>query len=474
MPQPNILLLTVDCFRFDKCGFNGHHRPTTPTLDRLAGESYVFDNAFATGPQTVESFPGIFAGRQSHECSYVEGNIGWKTIPSSAETLSTFMSDQGYETAAILTNPFVTEDQNYHRGFDEFENLKSRRNTSDGRTVSDHNESLLKDFLDPITAFAESRLKQQKSVFNAYMLLFVAYQYRRLITGWPSIHAEDVIDILFDALEKTEAPFFIWTHLMDLHLPIHPNIVDQRTAGGVSRFEHFLAEGANAGDIKGGRYNDIYDGALAYIDAQIGRVIDYLNTNGYRDDTIVIVTADHGEAIYDRGIYGHPVHYMYEELLHVPLLVHTPSRESKRITEQFSLAWLHELFAELIDTDLGDFPSRSGRETHLEGSGDDVIAISDAMSETGQSVVVRNDEFKYITYFGDEKPGGVRNKPLEDTGFRITSDKGERNPLPGNKVPEILREHAERIQTAPSELRPVELDTAPNVKKNLEELGYKM
>lgn len=133
MSQPNILLLTVDCFRYDRCGFNGHSRPTTPNLDRLAGESHVFDNAYATGPQTVESFPGLFAGLTSHQVTHVEDNVNWKAVPGSAETLATFLSDRGYETAATLTNAFITEDQNYDLGFDEFVNLESGDIGSDSR-----------------------------------------------------------------------------------------------------------------------------------------------------------------------------------------------------------------------------------------------------------------------------------------------------------------------------------------------------
>lgn len=111
MSRPNILLVTVDCFRYDRCGFNGHSRPTTPNLDRLASGAHIFDNAFATGPQTVESFPGIFAGRHSYQATHVEDNIGWKAVPSNAEALATFLNDQGYNTSATLTNAFITEDQ---------------------------------------------------------------------------------------------------------------------------------------------------------------------------------------------------------------------------------------------------------------------------------------------------------------------------------------------------------------------------
>lgn len=63
MSGPNVLLITIDCLRQDRCGAYGYHRNTTPTLDSVARDSFVFENEFATGPVTAESFPGILAGR---------------------------------------------------------------------------------------------------------------------------------------------------------------------------------------------------------------------------------------------------------------------------------------------------------------------------------------------------------------------------------------------------------------------------
>jgi choline-sulfatase len=304
------------------------------------------------------------------------------------------------------------------------------------------------------------------------MMLFVAYQYRRLLTGWPSPSAEDVLERFLDSIDGLEAPFFGWTHLMDLHLPIDPKIVDKEIATGVSRFEHFVAEGAMSGDMRSRAMDDVYDGALAYVDEQLGHFLEALDRRDLLENTVVIVTGDHGEALYDRGICGHPAHYLYDELLRVPLLVRIPSMGSERLAEPFSLAWLHELFADIIDVDIGEFPASSGRECLLDDH-DDGVVVSDVIGPSGHSVAVRDSEYKYVTHYGGE-PEGKKNKVLKDTTFRVQSDRGERVALKGSEAPAHLRDRAERIRTAPENLRSVEHEITGGVRKQLDELGYKM
>lgn len=465
----NVLLLTIDCFRYDRCGFNGHHRPTTPTLDRLAGEATVFDNAISTGPQTVESFPGIIAGLLSHQCARVSDTVNWKAIPPDAETIATHLGSEGYRTIARLNNPFLTSEQNYDLGFDEFTNLK------EGDV--DHAAGEPGPFgrlLGRVTDGVESRLRAQDRLANPYMLFYVAYQYRRFLEGWPGVHADEVVDAFIEDLDGLDSPYFGWAHFMDLHLPIHPEIANR---GGIQRnsyFRHFVAEGARAGEIHDPRFNAIYDGALAFIDAQIKRLLESLRERGDLEDTVVIVTGDHGEALFDRGHYGHPTHYLYDELLHVPLLIRTPDSESARRPEPFSLAWLPELIADVLEIDRGRFPNGSDRPDHLDPApGSDAVVVSDSISEQGHSVVVRDSQTKYVTHFDGD--GVVEEYDvLRDTCFAISSDRGERHPLPGEDAPQSLRQAAEERRTSSDELELVEYVTTDAARARLEELGYRM
>jgi len=85
MDRPNVVLLTIDCLRYDRCGFNDHDQDTTPTLNGLAQEAAIFDAAVAPGPRTSESVPGILAGVLSADCAYYD-DLPYKAIPSGTST----------------------------------------------------------------------------------------------------------------------------------------------------------------------------------------------------------------------------------------------------------------------------------------------------------------------------------------------------------------------------------------------------
>ena len=179
---------------------------------------------------------------------------------------------------------------------------------------------------------------------------------------WPTDRGETVVDRftaeLTDAAD--EQPFFAWTHLMDLHAPIHPALTtrDGSTARGLGRY--LLADTVRASDGQPTRYSRLYDKALRYTDTQIGRVVDTLRSAGVWNDTVLIVTSDHGEAMGERGVNGHRNHYPYDELLYVPLLVRVPDsdEDGDRIDVPFSLSWLHELTAEVLDIEPMDLIRR--------------------------------------------------------------------------------------------------------------------
>jgi len=89
----------------------------------------VFDTAYATGPYTAESFPGILAGRHGDNSPYYSKPV-LKGLPGDEPTLATELQDAGYETRAVLTNPHLTPDRNFDRGFESFENIRAEETES--------------------------------------------------------------------------------------------------------------------------------------------------------------------------------------------------------------------------------------------------------------------------------------------------------------------------------------------------------
>lgn len=480
MDLPNVVLVTVDSLRYDRCGFMGYNRRTTPTLDSVADHSLIFDTVYATGPQTPESVPGFMAGRYAPDIACYS-NITWKAIPEGAPTIASQLRDNGYRTFATITNPHLTSERNFDSGFDTFQNLNQNKNES--TTTKGNEDPDETSFLSTFNSTIRDEIgsKQRISVYSG---LYMLYRYQQYLFGnWPSVRGETVISEFVENLERNDddsAPMFGWTHLMDVHTPFHPQTIKE---GGLSKSSSFLRQLAwdtsRISSVYAPAYDSMYDSAVRYIDQQIEVLIDELKRIGVWEDTVLIVTSDHGEALCERGVYGHHNHYLYDEVLHVPLLVRTPNEEQKRITAPFSLAWLNELLSELLEIPLDRFPSASGRDSHIEPSSNEII-VSDSISEYGHTVSVRDSENKYTKHFGETpQKHWVTNDSGEHWIFggdgsntRITTDRGESNPLSGDSAPAELRSRARQLATNPDDVTRIDGELDQSTRDRLQDLGY--
>ncbi|WP_367175541.1 sulfatase-like hydrolase/transferase [Haloarcula rubripromontorii] len=459
----NIILLTIDCFRYDRCGFNGHHQNTTPFLDQLAGESIIFDNAFATGPYTTESAPGIFAGQHSFNGCYFNSHA-WKAIPESSETIASYLNEHGFETLAVLSNPHMTADRNFDLGFNLFRNLQTDGEDPKAKTEEDNSAFSVADYAHDI----KTRMRKYDSLLTPYTVPYIAHRLLQMRSGWPAHRAEYVLQEFVDELTTAVEPVFGWTHLMDLHAPIHPDV------GDTSAFTNLLRDADRVAGIDSDRYRQLYDDGLRYVDKQIENFVNQLKSSGMWDETVLLITADHGEALFDRkGMYGHPRHHHYDELLHVPLLVRAPDLPSQRIQSSFSLAWIHELFAELISKPIGDFPSTSGSNSCLSDDPAEEPVISDTVDENGHTITLRDDTWKYIRH--NVSPPQDFWYPFGDNeqAYRYITDQGERNLADISNVKEMSTA-AESYLISPEDLPKLEGEFSRDMEEQLEDLGYKM
>lgn len=465
---PNIVLLSVDCLRYDRCSFAGHDRETTPTLDRLANESYVFDRAYATGPYTTESIPGLVAGQHSHNGVHYGEHTAWKAIDSDSPTLASYLRNEGFDTVAALSNPHLTRERQFDHGFDRFTNLRTQGDSEEDDDGFDVSDSLYE---------LRSRMRRYNSRVNPYMLPYVAYRYSQYRSDWPTVRGERVTDTLLSELGRSSEPFFAWSHFMDLHAPIHPNTIK---AGGIaatdSTLRHLFSDAARVSWTHDPEYGACYDSALRYVDTQIARVVKRLQRSGVWDETILVVTSDHGEVLFDRhDVYGHPRHHLYDELLRVPLLVRVPGETGERIDRPVSLAWVHKLLAEVLDIEPGPFPASGPSTPLLDTDADaDEIVVSDSLDESGHTVAVRDGRHKYLTHRGE---GGDSEATYpyatEDVVFRYETDTGERVPMPPEATTE-LKDIARELTMAPEDHPSIRGGFDTTVEQRLKELGYRM
>jgi len=470
----NVVLVTVDCLRQDRCGIYGHHRDTTPTLDSLGRKGFVFDNAYATGPVTTESFPGILAGRLSADCIAAD-NLYQKRLPDGEPTVASHLRDGGWSTAAVITNPRIGPHVASDRGFETFENLRQPSgNSTDDNSGS---TSIVPDLDVGHRLYRlRERMRELDGIPFRYELPFLAYRSYQYLSEWPSVRGERVVDGSLDTLDDLTGPFFAWTHLMDVHGPIHPQTALDggfTDRGRLSQFRSHARRVSNAPDAQTGLR---YDSAVRYVDAQIARIVDQLKSSGRWDETILVVTADHGEALHDRGVYAHPQHYTYDELLNVPLVVRVPEHDGRRVDTPFSLGWIHELLADLTDAPALDAPLSSPYEGKLpieEPSGDtQATLLADSISPRGHSVVVRRGSTKHVVQ--THELTDATSPDVQPTGtYHLCRDPKER--IRADAVNSELRQRAEDLVTAPDELRAGTDDDSSvteATKDRLRQLGY--
>jgi arylsulfatase A-like enzyme len=335
---PDVLFVVIDALRADHVHSNGYERPTSPVLDSLAASGVSFQAAISTAPYTAPAHGSLLTGLLPGE-----HGVQWRdrspVLDRRNPTLPERLLEAGYRTAAFSANRFwFTREQGFGRGFLHFEDRYNHAGdmfarTAYGRKVTD---LLIKRF-------------------------FLDYPWRK--------SAHDVTNSLLDWVADDGRPFFAFLNYFDVHDPYLPpepyrsRFADGRAPGGLinswrgSYYPELSAEETRA-EIAA------YDGALSYVDAELGRLLAGLRERGRADDLLIVVTSDHGEAFGEHGNFIH-AHSLYLEELHVPLVIARDgrlpagSRPDRPVTTASLPATVLELAAGL-PSDPAMAPSLSG------------------------------------------------------------------------------------------------------------------
>jgi arylsulfatase A-like enzyme len=465
----NVILLTIDCLRADHVGCLGYSRPTTPNIDNLAEEhSVVFSQAVANGPKTLASFPSMLSSVYPWT-----DTIGYR-LTNRQTTIAEALRAAGYATAAYHSNPYLSRQYGYERGFEVFDD--SFENVSGVATVARRVRRVI-----PKTSFLYRLLRRLNRLLNSTSL---APPFARgdVITGQGLRY-----------LSHTTGDFFLWLHYMDIHYPyIPPKEFARRFCeeppGPVYLTNLFGRMLENPGEISEEEIDlllALYDAQISYVDAQVGQIIDTVWGSGLWENTTIAITADHGEEFREHGDFSHATSLhsrrsakLYEELLHVPLILYVPEEDPAMLDQLVSLLDLSPTLLDLLDLDppagwLGRslVPVFSGEEEDQE-SRSVVSGYWLDENENGKEirrkpmVSCRTSEWKYI-YDGKHK---------QQLLFHLPSDPSERRDLsrerPGvaDSLRQIAQEHIEQILCPDGEHTNVETDEA--LAERLRALGY--
>ena len=275
----NVLLVTVDCLRADRFR-EAVESGLCPTFADLDAAGTTFGSAFTVSNTTDPSLTSFMTGQYPLDHGVVEN--GWGLDEGEPVAAERFRA-AGFDTFGVVSvDHLAHEHSRLGRGFDRYADGGSRY-----------------DALYP----ALSRIYDTKTfntVFGAVKDLGVGrYTIKNLLRdlGLIQLHCRTARSVTADAVEQLEAasgPFFGWVHYFDVHEP--------RNAPG-----EFLAD------------HDEYTAAMMHVDRQVGELLAALEERGRREETLVVLTGDHGEALDDHGYTGHG-RTLYDEELHVPLV----------------------------------------------------------------------------------------------------------------------------------------------------------
>ncbi len=324
---PNVVLITLDSVRADVLGAYGDdprftERSSSPRLDRLAAEGLLVEQAYSSSSWTLPSHVSIFTGQPDlvHAVEQ-DGHEIHPSLPLLSETLQR----AGYRTAGFYSGPYLDKAFGFARGFDTYEACYGddlRWAMEDLRRAQAQ--------LEPTQGSKGQRLDALTS--------YAAAQQRVELASHRDRSSKHVADALIDQLDKhakSARPFFLFGHFFDPHYDYAPpeefrKAFDPDYAGeGIER--DFIRNPAIATFHEGGRTRVIderglqhlwamYEAEVAWTDSQIGRVLDRLDELGLVENTLVIVTADHGDEFFEHGSIGHRS-TLHDELVHVPLIV---------------------------------------------------------------------------------------------------------------------------------------------------------
>ncbi|MDX1991051.1 MAG: sulfatase [bacterium] len=340
--RPDVLLIILDTTRRDRLSSYGYPRQTSPHFDTFAQKATLFERAIAPAQWTVPSHASMFTGVYPSTHQLTQAG---ERLSGSYPTLAEILQVEGYRTAAFCNNPLVgVLDNGLQRGFGEFYNYAGAApNRPDDLHKSQVRKAVARRwrrFASRVSnTFAHSDWMFRTALHPRFAPLWTRYiNYK----GDTARSIDDLIGVFSQhRAGGRQQPLFAFLNLMGAHMPYHPpqDYLD-RFAPEISRdpaalrfMRSFNADAARWAsptdppltEWQQAVIDGFYTAEVAYQDYHLGRLLNMLRTSGALDDTLVLITADHGEGHGDHQFFGHSF-VVYQELVHVPLAIHYPDR----------------------------------------------------------------------------------------------------------------------------------------------------
>jgi arylsulfatase A-like enzyme len=287
---PNIVLVSIDSLRADHLGAYGYEKPTSPFIDRLAKEGIAFESAISSTSWTLPAHAALFTGLADSAHSTLTPK---SRLSDDYETLAEILGEHGYTTLALYSGPFLHPDFGLDQGFDRYIDCTS----------------LDLESRDPRKSHAASH----RDITNPVLLS----------------KARDE----FDALGPE--PYFLFLHMWDVHYDLIPpkkyrGMFDKSYSGSFDgrdfRHEPGFKVGMDKADFA--HVLALYDAEIRYTDDTLAKILGLLEQVGKLENTMIVITSDHGDEFLEHGGKGHR-HSLFQEVIHIPLVFWMPGRVSE-------------------------------------------------------------------------------------------------------------------------------------------------
>ncbi len=415
----SVVLVSVDTLRADRLGGYGREPSFTPAIDAFGEEAALFELAIAQAPSTLSSHASLFTSLIPHH----HGASRTRSLALAPDhlTLAEVLRDAGFSTAAFHGGGQLDAAFGVEQGFEIYETPGHQPDQPPG-------EEAFSDRFGPTVERALAWLEEEKP--ERFFLFLHTYEIHHPYTPSP----EDLA-----AIEANYAG------------PLPPEIsID-------------LLRGVNGGQTPLGpedlrHIESAYEGEIRSVDAAFGRLMEGLGRLGLRDTTLIVFTSDHGEEFGEHGTVGWHSHTLYDELLHVPLMIRFPGAWSggRRLDAQVRLLDVAPTVLGAVGVERpGVFQGANLIHFLAGGPPPSPYALS-ALDEGGTSL--RTREWKRI------------RRELYD----LTEDPGETLDVAGDHagVAEKLRRIKVELVTEGPSIGPVEAPVSPELRERLEALGY--
>jgi len=311
---PNIVLIVWDTVRADRMSLYGYDRPTTPFLDKWADGARVFDNCLSVAPTTVPAHASMFTGLMPGE--HRTDNT-YSRLPDQLTTVAELLMEKGYQTYLYSANPFISKQGQFSRGFETVEHPWSTQYREAARRIIEERPACSED--------REETGRPGEPGESPWLFTATGEIALKGLQAWL-------------ASRDPEGPFFVFLNYMEAHTPRMPAEHYRRrllTGDALNRSYQLRDTGADMwhyifglSDLSPADLDILsanYDASLMALDDLLKAVVTFLQSREDPENTVIILTSDHGEHLGEHHLLNHQ-YSVYNELLEIPLVIHYPGK----------------------------------------------------------------------------------------------------------------------------------------------------